>query len=578
MEKQAIYHKSKSNFAYAFDNETLHFRLRSKRDDLTTVTLQINHEDGWIPNDEGVYLWQKKNIPMKKEFSTELYDYWFVEAKPHDSKARYGFLLEDDQTKLIYTERGFFSPEDPFIANDINSYFAFPYIHETDIFLAPQWVEQTVWYQIFPERYANGEARNDPEKVHPWSSDSNSTLGEHEFYGGDLRGIINKLPYLADLGISGIYMTPIFKSPTSHKYDTEDYFEIDPCFGTKEELRELVDKAHKLGIRIMLDAVFNHIGWTSYQFKDAMAKKEKSKYYDWFYFEGDSYLNFSYHMPKLNTNNPEVKKYLLSIARYWIMEADIDGWRLDVANEIDHQFWREFRKTVKAAKVDAYICGEIWHDSSAWLNGDQFDGIMNYQLAKPIQEWIATDRINGKDFVEQFVNAYTRYTKKQNAGMMTLLDSHDTPRITTQAGGNHRKVDMCFALLASTPGSVCYYYGSEIYLEGHDDPDNRRCMTWDKTLPISNIKKLIELRKRYPGFGYAGAYEFLLTEEHAVIFKKTSKNEDIYFIFNTHGNNEIVLPNEMEGGQFTDLISGKTVSLRKIIEMKEFSYLILKEI
>ncbi|OQO83992.1 alpha-glycosidase [Enterococcus casseliflavus] len=578
MERQAILHKSKSNFAYAYDNKTLHLRLRSKRDDLTAVTLQIDHETGWLPNEQGVYMWQKKQIPMKKEFSTELYDYWFTEVEPYELKARYGFLVEDEQEQFIYTERGFFSPDDSYIANDINSYFAFPYLHEQDIFSAPDWVKKTVWYQIFPERFKNGDSTNDPENTHEWSNEETAILGEHEFYGGDLRGIIEKLPYLAELGISGIYMTPIFKSPTSHKYDTEDYFEIDPHFGTKEDLRELVDKAHKLGIRIMLDAVFNHIGWTSYQFKDAMEKKEKSKYYDWFYFEDDSYLNFSYHMPKLNTSNPEVKRYLLEVARYWIVEADIDGWRLDVANEIDHQFWREFRKVVKEAKEDAYICGEIWHDSNAWLNGDQFDGVMNYQLAKPIQEWIATNRINGKEFVEQFVNNYTRYTKNQNAGMFTLLDSHDTPRITTQAGGNYQKVDMCFVLLATTPGSVCYYYGSEIYLEGHDDPDSRRCMNWDESLPTSNLEQLIKLRNQYPEFGYAGDYTFLLTEENTVMFKKFSDHDELYFLFNTHGNNQVSLPKELEGGTFINLINEEIIALNKTLEMTAFSYLILKKI
>jgi len=575
MDKQAIMHKTKSNYAYAYDANTLHFRVRSKKNDLTSVTLVINHEDGWIRNEEGVYMWQKRQIPMKKEFSTELYDYWFTEVEPVDLIARYGFLVNDGETEMVYTERGFFSPEDTFVQNDINSYFSFPYIHQDDIFQAPTWVKETVWYQIFPDRFEDGDVTNNPKEAHKWNSTSEAALGQDEFYGGDLRGIINKLPYLSELGISGIYMTPIFKAPTSHKYDTEDYFEIDPHFGTKEDLRELVDKAHQLGIRIMLDAVFNHIGSTSYQFKDAWEKREKSKYYDWFFFKGDSYLNFSPNMPKLNTSNPEVIDYLIRVTKYWIQETDIDGWRLDVANEVDHKFWRLFREAVKSVKADAYICGEIWHDSQAWLNGDQFDGVMNYPLAKPIQEWVATERINGKDFVEQFVHAYTRYPKNQNFGMMTLLDSHDTPRITTNAGNDFRKVDMCFALLATTPGSVCYYYGSEIYHEGNDDPDNRRCMDWQSTKQ-SNLKQLTALRKEYPVFSYAGDYDFLLTEENTVIFKKYSEDDVLYFIFNTQGNNEIEVPDEMKGGNFVDLISQETISIEQNIALKEYSYFIMK--
>lgn len=576
MEKQAILHKTKSNYAYAYDAQTLHIRLRSKRDDLTKVTLLIDHEDGWLPNKEGVWMWQKKQLPMRKEFSTELFDYWFVEAKPYNLKSRYGFLLEDEQTQVLFVERGFFSPEDDFIQNDINSYFSFPYIHENDIFTAPSWVKETVWYQIFPERFANGDVTNDPEKTHPWSNATTAILGEFEFYGGDLRGIIQKLPYLADLGISGIYLTPIFKSPTSHKYDTEDYFEIDPHFGTKEDLRELVDKAHQLGIRVMLDAVFNHIGWTSYQFKDAQEKGTASDYYDWFYFEGENYLNFSYHMPKLNTSHPAVIDYLIRVAQYWILEADIDGWRLDVANEVDHQFWKTFRKAVKEVKSDVYICGELWHDSQAWLNGDQFDGVMNYPLAKPIQEWIATERIDGHDFLEQFVHAYTRYPKNQNLGMMTLLDSHDTPRIMTSAQNDPRKVDMCFALLATTPGSICFYYGSEIYLQGEDDPDNRRCMDREER-PTSNLAQLTRLRKAHPTMGYAGDYDFLSVTANTIIFKKVSDNEILYFIFNTQGTNEVTLPTEMQDQTFNECIQQQIVTLNKHLIVEEYSYLILKK-
>ncbi|WP_207942375.1 cyclomaltodextrinase/maltogenic alpha-amylase/neopullulanase [Enterococcus sp. DIV2402] len=576
MEKQAILHKTKSNYAYAYDAQTLHFRLRSKRDDLLSVTLLIDHEDGWLPNEKGVWMWQKKQVTMRKEFSTELFDYWFAEIQPHNLKARYGFLLDDGQTQVLFVERGFFSPDDEFIQNDINSYFSFPYIHENDLFVAPAWVKETVWYQIFPERFANGDVTNDPQKTHAWSSASSAVLGEFEFYGGDLRGIINKLPYLADLGISGIYLTPIFKSPTSHKYDTEDYFEIDPHFGTKEDLRELVDKAHQLGIRIMLDAVFNHIGWTSYQFKDAQTKGKTSKYYDWFYFEEDSYLNFSYHMPKLNTSHPEVIDYLIQVASYWILEADIDGWRLDVANEVDHQFWKKFRAAVKSIKPDVYICGELWHDSQAWLNGDQFDGVMNYPLAKPIQEWLATERLNGYEFLEQFVHAYTRYPKNQNLGMMTLLDSHDTPRIITSAQNDYRKVDMCFALLATTPGSICFYYGSEIYLQGEDDPDNRRCMNWEVT-PTSNIAKLTQLRKNYPTVGYAGEYDFLSVTDYTIIFKKCSIDETIYFVFHTKGRETVDVPKEMQGQTFVELIHSQLIPLSEQLQLDEYSYLILKK-
>jgi len=505
MDKQAIFHRTKSSYAYAFDFETVHLKVRSKKDDLTAVNLWVDDEPSWVEETPGNWVWNKKEIPMAKIFSTRLYDYWFVAYKPKDYKMRYGFIVEDQFEKLVFAERGFFTVDDKFFKNDINSYFSFPYIHKNDIFTAPSWVKDTVWYQIFPDRFKNGDRSNDSAQVLPWGEKKD--LGQYSSYGGDIRGIIDKLDYLKELGINGIYLTPVFKAPTSHKYDTQDYFEIDPSFGTKEELRELVDKAHRRGIRIMLDAVFNHIGETSYQFQDAIENGRNSKFYQWFYFEenGD-YRNFTPNMPKLRTTNPEVKKYLLSVAKYWIQEIDIDGWRLDVANEIDHEFWREFRQTVKKMKADVYICGEIWHDSQAWLNGDQFDGVMNYPLAKPIQEWLATERIDGIEFKEEFVHALMRYGENQNLGMMTLLDSYDTTRITSWASKNHQKTDMCFVMLITVPGSICFYYGSEIYMPGLEDPDNRRCMQWEDVITKTHLSQFIQLRKEYPEIGSHGKY------------------------------------------------------------------------
>lgn len=571
MNTTAIYHRPESEFAYLYEKDKMHIRLRTARQDVRHVQLLCG--DPYTLYKEA---WYQQRIEMQKILSTDLHDYWQVSVGAEFRRLSYGFSIESyDGLHVFYGDHGVYPFEQQYLEMN-NNYFRMPYFQEADRFKIPEWAKETVWYQIFPERFANGDVTNDPQKKHAWSSASSAVLGEFEFYGGDLRGIINKLPYLADLGISGIYLTPIFKSPTSHKYDTEDYFEIDPHFGTKEDLRELVDKAHRLGIRIMLDAVFNHIGWTSYQFKDAQTKGKASKYYDWFYFEEDSYLNFSYHMPKLNTSHPEVIDYLIRVASYWILETDIDGWRLDVANEVDHQFWKKFRVAVKSIKPDVYICGELWHDSQAWLNGDQFDGVMNYPLAKPIQEWLATERLNGYEFLEQFVHAYTRYPKNQNLGMMTLLDSHDTPRIITSAQNDYRKVDMCFALLATTPGSICFYYGSEIYLQGEDDPDNRRCMNWEVT-PTGNIAQLTQLRKKYPTIGYAGEYDFLSVTDYTIIFKKYSIDETIYFVFHTKGRETVDVPKEMQGQTFVELIHSQQIPLSEQFQLDEYSYMILKK-
>lgn len=206
-----------------------------------------------------------------------------------------------------------------------------------------------------------------------------------------MPGIIEKLPYLHDLGITLIYLTPIFASRSNHKYDTIDYYKIDPSFGTLEQFRELVDQAHKLQIRILLDAVFNHTSDEFFAFHDVIQHGEQSAYKDWFFTESyplvqqpvPNYETFGVHivsMPKLNTQHREAADYMIDVAKYWIQETNIDGWRLDVANEIDHAFWRRFRSEIKAMGKELLIVGEVMHLASAWLRGDQFDGVMNYPL------------------------------------------------------------------------------------------------------------------------------------------------------------------------------------------------------
>ncbi|GIQ62169.1 hypothetical protein PACILC2_07370 [Paenibacillus cisolokensis] len=207
--------------------------------------------------------------------------------------------------------------------------------------------------------------------------------------------MIDRLDYLTELGVNAIYFTPVFEATTNHKYDTSDYFRVDPHFGTNETLKTLVRECHARGIRVLLDAVFNHSGRQFAPFVDVIEKGEESLYKDWFHVRKwplriedgvPTYETFAFEpiMPKLNTSNPEVRDYLLKVASYWMDEIGIDGWRLDVANEVDHQFWREFRQTVKKANPDAYILGEIMHDAMPWLQGDQFDAVMNYPFTNTV--------------------------------------------------------------------------------------------------------------------------------------------------------------------------------------------------
>lgn len=443
MELTAIYHRPESEYAYLYKDGQLHIRIRTKKEDIKRIVLHYGDPFIFI---EDLYEATKE---MDKVTTDDLFDYWQVSVSVRHARIQYLFELEDTAgEKVLYGDRGVaaYNKENlDFVMNG----FKLPFIHEIDGCAVPDWVAQTVWYQIFPERFANGNPAISPEGVRPW--DASIAPQVLDFFGGDLQGIIDHLDYLQDLGITGLYLCPIFESPSNHKYDTIDYFEIDRHFGDKETFRQLVKEAHARGMKIMLDAVFNHIGYDSPQWQDVVIYGEDSIYKDWFHIKEFpvssenlwNSRNLSYHafafagfMPKLNTANPEVKAYLLKVATYWIEEFDIDAWRLDVANEIDHQFWRDFRKAVLAKKPDLYILGEIWHSSQPWLNGDEFHAVMNYPLSESIKDYFLRGHKETQRFIWE-INSQSMYYRQQISEVMfNLLDSHDTERILTTAKGD----------------------------------------------------------------------------------------------------------------------------------------------
>ncbi|WP_054703454.1 alpha-glycosidase [Bacillus sp. JCM 19041] len=537
MLKEAIYHRPKNNYAYAYSKDTLHIRLRTKKNDLVQVELLYADPYNW--NEDG---WQYKQKPMHLEVSDHLFDYWFINVTVPYRRLRYGFKLISEAETLFYTEKGFYdtAPND-----DTSYYFCFPFINTVDIFKAPEWVKHTVWYQIFPERFANGNPRTDPPATLPWGSTKATPTN---FFGGDFEGILKHLDYLVDLGINGIYFTPIFKANSNHKYDTIDYMEIDPQFGDKETFRKLVNACHEKGIRIMLDAVFNHSGYYFEPFQDVLTHQDKSTYKDWFHIREFpvapgpklNYDTFAFvdYMPKLNTENPEVKDYLLKIARYWIEEFNIDGWRLDVANEVDHQFWRDFRREIKAVNPDVYILGEIWHDSMPWLQGDQFDAVMNYPFTIAALDYVAKDKINAEEFAHQLTEVLCSYPTNISEVTFNLLGSHDTARVLTVCNHNKERAKLLYLLLLSSKGTPCIYYGEEIGMSGENDPGCRDCMIWEENQQDLNfkafMKKCIQLRKSEPAFGSEASFEIIEanTESNHLIYARQINNERIYFMIN----------------------------------------------
>jgi len=330
-------------------------------------------------------------------------------------------------------------------------------------------------------------------------------------FGGNLAGICEKLEYIASLGVNAVYLCPIFKSNSNHRYHTVDYFEIDPVLGTLKDFDKLVKKAHKLGLRVILDGVFNHCSRGFFQFNSLMELGKNSPYVDWFHVHGwplhaysgkpnyDCWWGYP-ALPKFNTDNPDVRDYLFSVGEYW-MKRGIDGWRLDVPNEIDDDsFWQEFRRRIKAINPDAYIVGEIWDEPSRWLQGDQFDGVMNYPLRKAVLAYLFDEKpIALAVFAKRLREAFP-------AGRfgvpMNLLGSHDTIRLSSLPCSNLQRVKLALALLFFLPGAPCIYYGDEIGMLGGKDPDNRRSFPWDKFAEMQKapvfeyLKGLIALRNK----------------------------------------------------------------------------------
>lgn len=330
-------------------------------------------------------------------------------------------------------------------------------------------------------------------------------------FGGNLVGICEKLEYIASLGVNAVYLCPIFKSNSNHRYHTVDYFEIDPVLGTLKDFDTLVKKAHKLGLRVILDGVFNHCSRGFFQFNSLMELGKNSPYVDWFHVHGwplhaysgkpnyDCWWGYP-ALPKFNTDNPDVRDYLFSVGEYW-MKRGIDGWRLDVPNEIDDDsFWQEFRRRIKAINPDAYIVGEIWDEPSRWLQGDQFDGVMNYQFRKAVLAYLFDEKpIDVAEFAKRLQDAFP---EGRFGVPMNLLGSHDTIRLASLPCSNLQRVKLALALLFFLPGAPCIYYGEEIGMLGGKDPDNRRSFPWDKfpemqKAPIYDyLKSLIALRNK----------------------------------------------------------------------------------
>ncbi|MEF2968908.1 alpha-glycosidase [Paenibacillus sp. M1] len=577
--REAVYHRPNDCWAYGYDDRTVHLRIRTKRGE--SPWIKVLFGDKCRP-------WNEMDLKhMDRLASDELFDYWQAEAEPPYGRLAYGFLVSGGGEELWYTEKGFNAAPPA----EHLGLFEFPYLHPADNHTPPGWVKESVFYQIFPERFANGNRANDPESTAPWGD--NPSYGN--FFGGDLQGVMDHLDYLSDLGINAIYFTPLFSAPSNHKYDTEDYYRVDPHFGTKETLRQVVEACHARGIRVILDGVFNHSGISFPYFQDVIDKGKESVYYDWFHIDSwplevkangvPTYKTFAFErtMPKLNTANPEVRNYFCALGRYWIVETGIDGWRLDVANEPDHAFWREFRKAVKEVKPDAYILGEVWHDGMKWLRGDQFDGVMNYPLANAMLDFFVFGQDDSFAFANKIGGFLARYPKQVNEACFNHLDTHDTVRLLTLCGGDKRKLKLAAAFQFTFIGTPSIYYGDEIGLSGQFDPENRRCMIWDPARQdlelYSFYRRLIGLRKSHPALT-SGAFVLRFADKSSrlLVYERSSGGETLLVAMNSGA--EIVSVRVQESrGDWEDVFTGERLRFQDgtyVDQLGPYAFRILK--
>lgn len=559
--------------------------VNPKSGDTVTIRLRVLHERG---NKTAELVTEDKTYPMTVGKRKNGFDYFDV-ALTIDKPLKYHFKITIGSTSYVYDLRGI-------VGYNIPEY-NFCVIPDFDI---PDWAKGAVMYQIFVDRFCNGDTSNDVisgeykyvdglVSKREWNEEI--TDGIHDFYGGDLQGVIDKLDYLKDLGIDVIYLNPIFLSPSNHKYDTADYEYIDPHFGviksdtgeiltdvnqdntaatrfidritSKENLEasnelfiKLVEQAHERGIKVILDGVFNHCGsfnkWMDaeriYENLEGYEKgayiDEKSPYNDYFGFNGigrwpynseyTSWWDFK-TLPKLNYSNKELYDYILKIGAKWVSAPyNADGWRLDVAADlgsdkwINHRFWKDFKKSVKEANPNAIILAEHYGDPSQWLQGDEWDTVMNYDaFMEPVSYFLTgmekhSDSVNRelindqREFWKAMDEAGSRFTYPSLYSAMNELSNHDHSRFLTRTNGKTGRVDalgqkaaeegtdksvfrLAVMIQMTWPGAPTIYYGDEAGLAGFTDPDNRRVYPWgneDMEL-IGFHKEMIKIHKEY---------------------------------------------------------------------------------
>ena len=572
------------HYDFRFDfNDKKHFSISQDGTGRFRVHTEKNISKLWLLLEDEDF----RPVELRKYAETDRFVFWGVQVEFRANEAKFSFAATtEDNLNLYLGTSG--------IANFISP--SEKWIYDSSIYQRhsiPDWVYGSVMYQVFPERFANGRSEINPENTVEWGS----VPTRLDFQGGDLYGVIDKLDYIESLGVNILYLNPIFLSGSTHKYDSWDHFKVDPTLGGDDGLRDLISNCHDRNIKVILDCSLNHVHPRHFAFQDIVKNGENSEYKNWFTIfdypvrlihrphlyantykvgwdgneeEYKRYLEKTFDetkvpvevrdddgpivepsykawwgvpdMPKVNFESKEARQWALDVTKHWIENFDIDGWRMDVAKELDFSFWKEFRDIAHKANKDTLLISEIFGDTSQWLQGDRFDGTMNYSFREAMTDYFATKRINNKEFADSLANLYSMYSFEALSSCQNLLSSHDVKRFLNRCGNEEDGILGAIFLQATFPGIAGIYYGDEIGLGGADDPFNREPFPWhseeswnstilDYTIKLMNIKKSSSI------FKY-GRFELLDDNEQFVAFRRILKDESMLCIINRSKSND----------------------------------------
>lgn len=485
-----------------------------------------------------------------------------------------------------------------------------PFTAPARLFRAVPWVGQRVGYQIFPDRFQNGDVSNDsltlrtdeqrfmPQwatpTLRPWTgAPVTEQLCCHEYFGGDLAGITQRLDSLAALGVSLLYLNPIFSSGSAHGYDSYDYLRVEPSIGDTRTLRTLLRAAKARGMRVLFDFVPNHVGLGFPRFQDAVARGLASPSWNWFTFSAPPghieignaahYATFagSAAMPKLNTTNPEVRRYLLRVAQHWIAFG-FDGVRVDVPNELTNanDFARRLRVAVKQVRRDAYLVGEIWDRAPAWVQGDQFDALMNYAVGRDILVPFALGTLNATAATEQLARVFRDYPEASTAMAFNVIATHDTPRLLTMLGAGNisqpatsaqqARLKLASAMLFALPGTPVTFQGDECGFTGAAN-ENRYPVQWPacQRAVRDHYQQLAQLKRRTPALRSAALRLAPANGTVMAWVRGDDATREVLALFNAGADATYVLP----AGSWRDLVSNTSHTNRVDLPAGGWRYL-----